>query len=99
MAKKDLKAKIAAAFSRKAWTTLDDIIRPIKMIIENYPLNRKMRVDKVNEHIKNVVDSKDSYPKPITDDMINQALIVARQLLGEDPNSSSSDVIDPRRAP
>jgi len=78
-----------AGMRKTGWTTLEDILRPIRKAKE-YGLDERIR--RTNEHLVSVVESP-SYPKPITDAMVNQAIALAREGF---EGSLIERIVDPR---
>jgi len=84
-----------AKMQRMAWNTLEEVLKPIRNIKASYGLAERIR--RINAHLRDVVGSP-SYPHPITDAMIDQAIALAREgLVG----SVAAQIADPRarRAP
>ena len=80
-----------AAMKKTAWNTLEEVLKPIRA---HKVLRLDERFRQTNAHLREVVGSH-SYPSPITDAIVDQALAVAREgLVG----SLIARIIDPRIA-
>lgn len=81
---------VSASMKKTAYTTLDDVLRPIQNALAYNNIEERIR--RINNHLKEVKES-DSYPVPITSAMIGQAVAFARSKF---TGSLAARILDPR---
>ena len=82
---------------RKAWGSLAEVTRAIDHIlkVQMPSARREERGANVSDHLRDVFQTG-SYPNPITDEIMDQAIAYARNAMGESPWTQPSLIVDPR---